>query len=48
MTKLNLSSDKYADKLQSAQISWITRKFGSKYASRANYGWVFNGSTLLH
>ena len=46
MTKLNLSHDKYAARLQNAQISWITRKFGSKYAAGANYGWVHNGSGL--
>ena len=46
MSKLNLSSDKYANKLQNSQITWITRRFGSKYARGANYGWVHNGSGI--
>ena len=42
MTKLNLSYDKYAARLQNAQASWIARRFGAKYAAHANYGWVHN------
>jgi len=42
MTKLMLF-DKYEKALQSSQVNWITKKFGSKAASNANYGWVSEG-----